>query len=101
MADFTRERYACQSCPAFYKCDKPDQAATAGGYETKVIDGRNMICCRPAPLCGKKRTMKQFAFYCLATSNGKMIAGMADYTGSVPKWCPRLEVQHGSVETGR
>ena len=93
MAEFTRERHACMQCPAFYKCDKEGMAATAGGYETKVIDGRNMICCRPAPLWGKKRTMKQYAFYCLATANGKLIAHVHDYTGKVPLWCPRLEVQ--------
>lgn len=91
MAEFTRERYACMECPAFYKCEKPDLAATAGGYETKVIDGKNMPCCRPATAWGRHRKMKQYAFYCLATSKGKMIAGLADYTGKVPMWCPRLE----------
>ena len=87
MAEFARERHACLACPAFYKCEKEGMA----GYESKVIDGKNMVCCRPAPLWGKKRTMKQYAFYCLATANGKLIANQADYTGNVPKWCPRLE----------
>ena len=90
---FTREPFACKTCPAFYKCDKDGLAATAGGYETKMIDDKNMVCCRPAPLWGKKRTMKRFAFYCLATPNGKLIAHVHDYTGKVPLWCPRLEVQ--------
>ena len=34
------------------------------------------------------RAMRQYAYYCLATPKGKMIAGQADYTGMVPKWCP-------------
>lgn len=91
--EFKREPFACKTCPAFYKCDKDGMAATAGGYETKIIDGKNRICCRPAPLWGKKRTMKRFAFYCLATPSGKLIAHVHDYTGKVPLWCPRLEVQ--------
>ena len=33
------ETFACKTCPAFYECDKEGIAATAGGYETKVIDG--------------------------------------------------------------
>jgi hypothetical protein len=90
-----RQRFACLSCPAFYKCEKPDMAATAGGYETKQIDGETVICCRPASAWGRKRTMRQYAYYCLATSNGHMIAGMADFTGNVPKWCPRLEITNG------
>lgn len=90
-ANFKRERYACQSCPAFFKVEREGLAATAGGYETKEIGGRTMICCRPAPAWGRTRRMKQFAFYCLATTMGKMIAGVADYTGNVPPWCPRLE----------
>lgn len=94
MSEFKAERYACLECPACYKCEKPDMAATAGGYEKKMVDGKELVCCRPAPIWGKKRTMKQFAFYCLATANGHMIAGMADYTGRVPQWCPRRESKH-------
>ena len=93
MAEFTRERYGYLYCPAFYKCEKPDMAATAGGYEDKIIDGKKVICCRPASAWGRQRTMKQYSYYCLATEKGRMIAGMADYTGKVPKWCPRLGVQ--------
>lgn len=85
------EPFACKTCPAFYECEKEGIAATAGGYETKVIDGENMICCRPAPVWGRRQPMQQYAFYCLATDRGKKIAGKADYTGRVPKWCPRME----------
>lgn len=88
-----RERFACNKCPAFYECEKQNMAVTAGGYETRFIDGRNVILCRPAPAWGRKKTMDQFAFYCMATTKGKKIANKADYTGNVPKWCPLLD-QH-------
>lgn len=32
MAEFTRERHACLQCPAFYKCEKGNISATAGGW---------------------------------------------------------------------
>ena len=88
-----KERFACQKCPAFYECEKGNINATAGGWEKKVIDGREMICCRPQEAAGAFRAMRQYAYYCLATPKGKMIAGKADYTGLVPKWCP-LEGKH-------
>ena len=91
MAEFTRERYACKECPAFYKCDRENIGATAGGWEEKTIDGRKVICCRPAPARGKGVPMKRYAFYCLATKRGKLIAHVHDYIGKVPLWCPRLE----------
>jgi hypothetical protein len=91
---FNREdRYACQSCPAFYKCEKGNISATAGGWEEKQIDGKKMTCCRPQEAAGAFRAMKQYAFYCLATPKGKMIAGLADWTGRTPTWCPRTEGQ--------
>ena len=88
---FTRERYGCMNCPAFYKVEKGNISATAGGWQKKIIDGREMLCCRPQEAAGAFRAMKQYSYYCLATVKGRMIAGMADYTGKVPKWCPRLE----------
>jgi hypothetical protein len=91
--EFTRERFACQSCPAFYKCERSDIVATAGGYEDKIIDGKKVICCRPGQRWGKGKPMKQYGYYCLATSRGKLIACVHDYTGKVPLWCPRLEAQ--------
>ena len=88
---FVRERYACMSCPAFYKCERPDIVATAGGYEDKIIDGKKVVCCRPGQRWGKGKPMQQYAFYCTATGRAKKIAGKADYTGNVPVWCPRLK----------
>ena len=86
-----RERFACTTCPAFFRCSKPDLSATADGWEKISLDGKEMIFCRPGRTLVGKRVMKQYSFYCLATRHGKMIAGMADYTGNVPLWCPRLE----------
>lgn len=94
MSELKRERNACLSCSACFKPLEDGLSATGGGYETRIIDGRNVICCRPAPAWGRKRTMDRYDFYCLATPNGKKIAKGADYTGLTPKWCPRLEVQH-------
>lgn len=94
--EFKREQYICKSCPAFYKCERPDIVATAGGYEDKIIDGKKVICCRPDQRWGKGKPMKQYAFYCLATPKGRMIAGLADWTGRTPTWCPRLEAKEGS-----
>ena len=91
MSEFKAERYACLECPAFYKCEKGNVSATAGGAENIYIDGKKLICCIPRQAAGAFKAMKQYAFYCLATPRGKMIAGMADYTGKVPQWCPRRE----------
>ena len=49
-----KERFACQKCPAFYECEKGNINATAGGWEKKVIDGREMICCRSFGLPGSR-----------------------------------------------
>ena len=92
-AEFKREQYICKSCPAFYKCEKGNISSTAGGWEKKTVDSKELICCIPREAAGAFKAMKQYAFYCLATPKGHMIAGMADYTGKVPQWCPRLEVQ--------
>lgn len=86
-----RERFACNYCPAFYECCKPHMKPTAGGWETAVINGKDMVICRPAENHRGGREMQQYAFYCLATKTGKKIANKADYTGNVPVWCPRLE----------
>lgn len=86
-----RERFACVSCPAFFECSEDGLNATAGGWEKKVIDGKEIPCCIPAHFVGGRSEMQKYSFYCLATSRGKKIAGKADYTGNVPRWCPRLE----------
>lgn len=93
MAEFTRERHTCMQCPAFYKCEQGNISATAGGWEKNIIDGKEIICCIPRQAAGAFKAMKQYAFHCLATPRGKLIANQADYTGNVPKWCPRLEDQ--------
>ena len=86
-----RERFACQKCPAFYECCTPHMKATAGGWKSERIDGKNVLLCIPGQNRHGGQEMRQYAYYCLATPKGKMIAGKADYTGLVPKWCP-LEV---------
>ena len=42
MAEFTRERHACMSCPAFYKCEKGNISSTAGGWEKRMIDDKEV-----------------------------------------------------------
>lgn len=92
MAEFQRERNACVSCPAFYKCSSGNLNATAGGWENKQTpEGTTLICCIPRQAAGAFKAMKQYGYYCLATPRGKLIAKVHDYTGKVPLWCPRLE----------
>lgn len=81
----------CLKCPACFKPLKDGLAATAGGYEERMIGGEMMICCRPAESWARKRVMDKYDYYCLATEKGKKIAKGADYTGLTPKWCPRLK----------
>lgn len=38
----SKERFACQKCPAFYECCKPHMKATAGGWKSERIDGKNV-----------------------------------------------------------
>lgn len=90
---FAGERYACMECPGFYRCSQPDMRAAAGGWETKkTAEGGALIVCRPGK-AGREKPMKQYAFYCLGTPRGRILAGFADWTGACPKWCPRREVQ--------
>lgn len=58
-----QDRYACLHCPY--------------GHET----GREPE--------GKMKSF--FSYYCTYGGRIKKIAGKADYTGLVPKWCPELE----------
>lgn len=78
----------CLACPAFYKCDKENMSATAGGWEDKQIDGQKVTICRPAESVDAKRKMTQWGLYCLAKPAGKKIAHLASWTGRTPPWCP-------------
>lgn len=94
-----KERFACTKCKAFYESCKPHMRATAGGWKVEDIDGEKVLLCIPGQNRNGGSEMRQYAYYCLATPKGKMIAGKADYTGLVPKWCP-LEVRSDHVQTG-
>lgn len=89
-----RERNMCLGCKACFKPMTDGLSATAGGWETAQIDGREMMLCRPGTSRGGKRVMDRYDYYCLATVKGRKITKGADYTGLTPKWCPRLEGNH-------
>lgn len=78
----------CHGCPAFYECKEDGISATGGGFQTKEINGEDVVCVRPGTRLGIKRTMDRFCFYCLATPNGKKIGSKASWSGSTPRWCP-------------
>ena len=78
----------CKDCPAFYEVTKDNMVATAGGWVDVTIDGKKVLCCRPAPKLGAKRTMQRFSFYCRAMQMGKKIGHKASWTGRTPPWCP-------------
>lgn len=78
----------CKGCPAFYEVTKENVRSTAGGWEKKKIDGKEVVCCRPAVNLGPKKAMDRFCYYCLATPMSKKIGNKASWTGSTPKWCP-------------
>ena len=87
MKDRKKERM-CLYCPAFYEVKHEGMVATAGGWEHLTIDGKQVLCCRPAPQFGAKRIMQLFAYYCRAMQMGKKIGHKASWTGRTPKWCP-------------
>lgn len=78
----------CLKCPAFYEVTTENMVATAGGWEHLTIDGKPVLCCRPAQKLGAKRTMDQFCYYCRAMTMGKKIGSKASWTSRTPKWCP-------------
>lgn len=87
----TSEMYHCKDCPAFYEVKKDGLNTTGGGWEHKQIEGRRVLCCRPAE-GGGKRKMERFCFYCLAkVPVGKKIGHKASWTGRTPTWCPVKE----------
>lgn len=75
-------------CPAFYEVKEPGLVPTGRGWENKVIDGKEVICCRPGTTAQKKKPMELYCFYCTATVKGRKIGNKASFTGSTPKWCP-------------
>lgn len=77
-----------KTCPAFYEVKEAGLVPTGGGWRTQQIGGKEVVCCRPGTLPGKKKTMDQFCYYCTATPMGKKIGSKAGWTGSTPKWCP-------------
>lgn len=78
----------CKDCPAFYEVTKDNMVATAGGWVHLNIDGKQVLCCRPALKLGSKRIMQRFCFYCRAMQMGKKIGSKASWTGRTPIWCP-------------
>lgn len=61
---------------------------TGGGWSNKMIDSKDVICCRPGKTIQQKKPMQQFCYYCLATVKGKKIGHKASWTGRTPTWCP-------------
>lgn len=82
------EMFRCKKCPAFFEVKEDGLAAAAGGWVKKLIAGREILCCRPAPRLDAKRTMARFCYYCLAKPTGKKIGHKASWTGRTPTWCP-------------
>ena len=56
-----------QNCPSFYRCSGKDETVQVG---TSI------------------KRLHPYSFYCMATPGVKKIAGLADFTGRTPKWCP-------------
>ena len=78
----------CIDCPAFYEVKQDNISATAGGWETKTIDGKKVLLCRPQPVLGGKRMLQRYSYYCRAKQLGKKIGTKAGWTGRTPIWCP-------------
>lgn len=78
----------CINCPAFFEVKEEGLVPTAGGWDTKAIDGKRVNLCRPGKTIQKKKSMEQFCFYCLATVKSKKIGHKASWTGRTPPWCP-------------
>ena len=79
---------ACRECPAFFEVKEEGLAPTGGGWSNKIIDGKDVICCRPGKTVQKKKHMERFCYYCLATNKSKKIGNKASWTGRTPIWCP-------------
>lgn len=88
-----REGYRC---PALCEVKQENLYATGGGWEEKQIDGKQVVCCRPAEHISRKKPMDQYCFYCLATPMSKKIGSIASWPGSTPKWCPLGRTEGGT-----
>lgn len=86
------ERYDCLDCPGCYRNDSAAQEPCGNGYEVREIDGKRVFVCRPKP--NPKGRMHPNTLYCLTRDKGKKIGNKWDWTGAVPKWCPR---QNGTL----
>ena len=78
----------CRACLAFFEVKEEGLVPTAGGWDTKTIDGKRMNLCRPGKTIQQKKPMQRFCFYCLATVKAKKIGHKASWTGRTPTWCP-------------
>ncbi len=79
---------SCTQCPAFFEVKEEGLIPTGRGWENKVIDGKDVILCRPGKRVQKKKFMDRFAYYCLAKVRSKKIGTKASWTGRTPIWCP-------------
>ena len=68
------KRYACKGCPFLWESWDKD------------IYPYNLE---------RQRRVNKYTFYCTKDCRLKKIAAIYDYTGLVPKWCPRLETGGG------
>lgn len=75
MAITRADRYACLDCPHMWESGK-------GGERLSSISGPS-------------RKAASYTYYCRHTGLCRKIAHKTDYTGLVPKWCPRLAENGG------
>ena len=70
------DRYACvDGCPCGWESGKGGQSLPS--------------------LSGAARKAAPYTIYCRCDGQIRKVAHKADYTGLVPKWCPRLEENGG------
>ena len=71
-----KDRYACvEGCPYGWESGK-------GGQKLHSLSGAS-------------RTAAAYTIYCSCDGQTRKVAHKADYTGLVPKWCPRLAENGG------
>lgn len=71
-----KDRYACvDGCPYGWESGK-------GGQKLHSLSGANC-------------TAAAYTIYCSCDGQTRKVAHKADYTGLVPKWCPRLAENGG------
>ena len=76
MAITRADRYACtEGCPCGWESGQ-------GGQKLNSLSGAS-------------RTAAPWTIYCSCDGQTRKVAHKADYTGLVPKWCPRLAENGG------